>query len=87
MYFLSLNKIIENRNITDADSEKEIDFLVKVELAYSSLSDEGKKFINSEFFLDNYRGWWKGYYSKSQFYKLKKKYSIEFIRKLSIYVF
>ena len=86
-YFDSFDKIIKSFSNDQESNEKEIDYIIKVETAYYSLSDEGKLFINSEFFFNNYKGWWKGYYSKSQFFKLKKKYSLEFIRNLFAYVF
>lgn len=86
-YFMSFNQIVLNRNIITEDSEEEIEFLTKVEIAYNELNDEGKRFINSEFFFNEPKGWWIGYYSRSQFFKLKKKYSLEFMRHLNIYVF
>lgn len=86
-YFDSFDKIIITYQENSSNNEKEINYILRVEAAFSSLNDEGKLFINSEFFFNNYKGWWKGYYSKSQFFKLKKKYSLEFMRNLFSYVF
>lgn len=54
-------------------------FLLKVQLAYDSLSDLERNLINNEFFHQDYNQWWKPLYSKATFYRYKKEAMQKFL--------
>ena len=67
MYFLALN----TKEGDDEVMLKNHQFVLKVENAFEKLDDLEKYVINSEFFYQNYAGWWQKQYSRSSYYRLK----------------
>ena len=47
--------------------------------AFSKMSLQGQTYINNSYFYQDKNNWWKDIYSKSTYYRLKKKYLSEFI--------
>ena len=54
-------------------------YFLKVQKAYSRLSNSNKNLINNEFFYQNYHLWWQGLYSKATFYRYKKEAMVSFL--------
>ena len=54
-------------------------YLLRVEKAYRSLYERERNLINNEFFFQNYQNWWIGIYSKTSFYRFKKKAMLRFL--------
>jgi len=54
-------------------------YLLRVEKAYRSLDERERNLINNEFFFQNYQYWWVGIYSKTSFYRFKKKTMLRFL--------
>lgn len=54
-------------------------YLLKVEEAYQSLDEREKNLINNEFFFQNYRYWWTSLYSKTSFYRFKRRAMLRFL--------
>lgn len=48
-------------------------YINKVQKAYDQLDPIGRDFINNEFFYQKYPFWWEKIYSKTTFYRLKRK--------------
>ena len=48
-------------------------YLRKVTAAFDSLCEEDKKFINNEYFYQEYPNWWQTIYTQSSFYRIKKR--------------
>ena len=63
----------------DEDYSPYITYLKKIEQAYQSLSERERNLINNEFFFQNYRYWWVGFYSKATFYRFKKQAMLNFL--------
>ena len=51
----------------------------KTLVAFNALSAIDQRFINNEFFYQDYSNWWVPYYSKSTFYRLKRRAMEEFL--------
>lgn len=54
-------------------------YLSKVEGAYHTLDERERNLINNEFFYQNYHDWWIGLYSKTSFYRFKRKAMLKFL--------
>jgi len=54
-------------------------YIHKVEKAYQSLDEREKNLINNEFFFQNYQFWWTSLYSKTSFYRFKRKAMLKFL--------
>ena len=54
-------------------------YLLRVEKAYRSLDERERNLINNEFFFQNYQNWWIGIYSKTSFYRFKKRAMLRFL--------
>ena len=54
-------------------------YLLKVEDAYRKLDERERNLINNEFFYQNYHYWWVGLYSKTSFYRFKKRAMLKFL--------
>ena len=55
----------------------------KIERVLQQLDWECSMFLKREFFDSNRKkSWWGGYYSRSTYYRLKKKYMHDFLRLL-----
>ena len=54
-------------------------YLKKVEDAYETLNEREKNLINNEFFFQNYHYWWVGLYSKTSFYRFKRRAMLKFL--------
>ena len=66
LYIVTLSQENHNNPTHNIDS-----FLTAVELAYASLSAPLQKIINNDFFYQDYPGWWKLTYKKSNYMKLR----------------
>ena len=54
-------------------------YLLRVEKAYRSLDERERNLINNEFFFLFYQNWWIGIYSKTSFYRFKKRAMLRFL--------
>ena len=54
-------------------------YLLKVQEAYSALSEAEQNLINNEFFYQSYHKWWEPLYSKATFYRYKKEAMKKFL--------
>ena len=54
-------------------------YLLRVERAYRSLDERERNLINNEFFFQNYQNWWVGLYSRTSFYRFKKRTMLRFL--------
>ena len=54
-------------------------YLLRVEKAYRSLDERERNLINNEFFFQNYQNWRIGIYSKTSFYRFKKRTMLRFL--------
>ena len=70
---------IESHEIVEENNVPYETYLNRVEHAYQSLDDKGRNLINNEFFFQNYQNWWVGLYSKTNFYRLKKRTMLQFL--------
>ena len=80
MYFLALRKIRDG-GLSDpskdlSDYEK---YIGRVQVAFDSLTDIEKEFINNDFFYQAYPNWWMKYYSKSKYYLIRKRSMASFL--------
>ena len=64
--------------VSENDTPYQI-YLQRVECAYCLLDEKEKNLINNEFFFQNYQYWWVGLYSKTVFYRLKKRTMLKFL--------
>ena len=82
-YFASEKKRKAISHLSDSESqfdkERYQTFSDRVKWAFSSLSKEEQKFINNEYFYEEYPYWWLGQYKKREFKKNKKKAVINFL--------
>ena len=65
--------------IHSLQSQNLYSFLSAVELAYSSLSAPLQKIINNDFFYQDYPGWWRLLYKKSNYQRLKNQAINQFL--------
>lgn len=65
--------------ILSLQSQNLFHFLSAVEFAYSSLSAPLQKIINNDFFYQDYPGWWRLLYKKSDYLKLKNQAVSQFL--------
>ena len=63
----------------DAESNIYVEAIEKVSNAFEALDEEEKRIINNDFFYQDYPFWWMDGYSKSTYYRLKRKAVIHFI--------
>ena len=75
MYFVALRHVesCEEINGLRGTLVGFVAFINKVKNAYYQLDDLEKIFINNDFFYEEYPNWWKPIYSKSTYYRLKKR--------------
>ena len=80
MYFIALKHI---RDIGLSDPSKDLSdyekYISKVQVAFDSLTDIEKEFINNDFFYQAYPNWWMKYYSKSKYYLIRKRSMASFL--------
>ncbi|MEA5061066.1 MAG: hypothetical protein VB015_01430 [Erysipelotrichaceae bacterium] len=72
IYFDSQTRILNVNNNDELLTTRKL-LVKKVESAFNHLSALDKQFINNEFFYEQYQFWWVPIYSKSTFYRLKRK--------------
>ena len=84
-YCQEMSKITKGPQRPLREDYKSILYVVHVDRAFKSLDKEGRKILDNEFFFGNYQGWWRDLYSRTYFFKLKKRYAMEFIIRLGIY--
>lgn len=70
---------IKNNDLVKENDSAYKAYLLKVETAYQALDVRGRNLINNEFFFQNYQNWWIGLYSKTNFYRLKKRTMLQFL--------
>lgn len=75
MYFVALRHVESGEEINGLRGTLVgfVAFINKVKNAYYQLDDLEKIFINNDFFYEEYPNWWKPIYSKSTYYRLKKR--------------
>lgn len=54
-------------------------YIKRVKDAYAKLDHLEQRFINNEFFYQDYPNWWKDKYCKSTFYRIKKQSMKDFL--------
>lgn len=74
-----LNAIKQNGEMLAEDRPPYQVYLLRVERAYRSLDERERNLINNEFFFQNYQNWWIGLYSRTSFYRFKKKTMLHFL--------
>lgn len=82
LYFLALRRVREGECVSDSGSVAHDDqqfFIYRVRFAFHSLEDAEKIIINNEFFYNAYPGWWKEAFTRSTFYRLKKRCMLHFL--------
>ena len=67
-FFLAREKIKQSDEV-----EVNTSYVLKVKKAYEQLDPIDRDFINNEFFYQKYPYWWENIYSKTTFYRLKRK--------------
>ena len=72
-------KVLSNKNCINKSELPYEAYLKIVENAYRSLDAKGRNLINNEFFFQNYHDWWIGLYSKTSFYRFKRKAMLKFL--------
>lgn len=76
-------KYQKNNSFTLMDVEnenEENDHVLKVEKAFYSLNSLEQLFMNNDYFLEAYPYWWVGQYSKTTYYRERKKAVEHFLR-------
>ena len=80
MYFFALKRI--DMQEVARDSKRSIDdyklYVVRVRRAFNRLASVEQKCINNDFFYQDYPNWWKKKYSRSSYYRLRKRSMINF---------
>ena len=71
--------LLSTDEIHSLQSQNLYSFLSAVELAYSSLSAPLQKIINNDFFYQDYPGWWRLLYKKSNYQRLKNQAINQFL--------
>ena len=74
-----LNNMKQKGEILEEDNPPYLVYLLRVEKAYRSLDERERNLINNEFFFQNYQNWWIGIYSKTSFYRFKKRTMLRFL--------
>lgn len=66
---------MRNKKLSKGDKATKDDrrFLEIIEYAYNRLTPEEKRIIQAEYININERNWWQDYYSRTTYYRLKKK--------------
>ena len=80
-YFLALKHISHPEKLKDSGEsigDYEL-YVARVRRAFHSLDYLDQTIINNEFFYEAYANWWKKLYSRSTFYRLKKKCMFRFL--------
>lgn len=77
MHSINSEHLLGESNFNEQDPFD--NYLLKVQVAYDSLTDLEKNLINNEFFHQNYNQWWKPIYSKATFYRYKKEAMQKFL--------
>ena len=81
-YFIALRKTqIKGLTLSDSESE-ENDYerhVRRVKNAFDSLDALEKTFINNEFFYEDYPDWWNKTFSKTTYYRLRRRSMIRFV--------
>ena len=74
-----LNTMKQRGEMLEEDNPPYLVYLLRVEKAYRSLDERERNLINNEFFFQNYQNWWIGIYSKTSFYRFKKRTMLRFL--------
>ena len=74
-----LNAMKQRGEMLEEDNPPYLVYLLRVEKAYRSLDERERNLINNEFFFQNYQNWWIGIYSKTSFYRFKKRAMLRFL--------
>ena len=81
-YFIALRCLEkEERVFNDSDGE-ENDYekhVRRVRKAFQSLDGLERTFINNEFFYEDYPEWWNKTFSRTSFYRIRRKSMIDFL--------
>lgn len=55
-----------------------------IEWALQACSKENRLFLQQEYLAGNDKGWWHGYYSRSTYYRVKRRAMCEFLHCLDV---
>lgn len=79
LYFYAVKKS-RNRDLSDVDGEIDdyMKFILRVKRAFEQLTETEKEFINNDFFFEAYPNWWKKYYTKSMYYRIRRQSMLSF---------
>lgn len=84
-YFFALKHVESREKIFD--SEEAIrnyeQFVLSVRSAYNKLDNVEKALINNDFFYEKYPFWWEKIYSKTTYYRLKRRSMTNFMEALN----
>ena len=73
-----------NYQLSDVDQfdskHSQNSFINRVEEAYSNLNPIEQLFINNDFIYEEYPGWWKELYTKTQYMRYMKRAIVHFLR-------
>ncbi len=65
---------LENTIINNMEKKETLKTIISLfDNVYNSLTEEEKHVIKNEFIAPSYREWWRGYYSRATFYRIKKR--------------
>ena len=78
LYFIAKEKCGSGEIHDVTDNNDYFVFITRVERAFDQLTDIEKEFINNDFFYEAYPNWWKKYYSRSNYYRIRKMSMLSF---------
>lgn len=80
LYFVALEKMKVKNGLSDSGggSNDYREYISRVRRAYHELDSLERTIINNEFFFEEYPYWWEKLFSRSTFYRLKKRSMLRF---------
>lgn len=78
-YFLAKSKV-NAVSLSDISPQQNdyLKYINRVEKAFNQLTDIEKEFINKDFFFEAYPNWWRKYYSRTTYYRIRKRSILSF---------
>lgn len=61
------------------DAESRDDFLSAIDLIIKNLNEPYRRIIRNDYFSDNDQSWWMNYYSRSNYYRVKREALARFL--------
>ena len=80
LYFVALEKMKVSHGLSDSGygNNDFREYVYRVRRAYHELDHLEQTIINNEFFYQEYPFWWERLFSRSTFYRLKKRSMLKF---------